>query len=207
MDYDPRRLTPRRRQHWGVEPDPELDRSLDPQATGEYEVIDRRRLLWRDSATILAGVVIALLAAQLIFPRTTGTGTSPGSDVPSALPISSSPRSGSPLPGGSTFGPILDPSLGIDAPPTRIPLVTLPPTGSHAPGATPGPTPRVTPRPTKTPQPPAPTQPPTPTESPAPPPPPTEPPPPPPTEPPPPPPTEPPPPPPTEPSSIEPPAP
>jgi hypothetical protein len=158
MDYDPRRLTPRRRQHWGVEPDPELDPTFDPDAIGQYEVTDRRRLLWRDSATILLGVVLALLTGQALLPRSTGLVSGEPTGIPTGVAIGLSPPPFA-LPPGSTFGQILDPSLGIDATPTPIPVVTLGPTPTAAP--TPTPTPRITPRPTRTPKPP-PTAPPTP---------------------------------------------
>jgi PKD repeat protein len=62
---------------------------------------------------------------------------------------------------GTTFGPIINPSLGIDATPTPIPVIT--PTPSPTPSPTPTPTvkpsptpkatPKPTPKPTKTPRP------------------------------------------------------
>lgn len=167
MDYEPRRLTPRRRKHWGVEPDPELEAQLE-DATGVYEAVHRKRILWRDSAIILIGVVIALLVAQFLLPRTTGTVSGEPSDYASGMVIGSygAPRTLAP---GETFGPILDPSLGIDATPTPIPAITLGPTRKPDPAATPAPTPRLTPaptpkltpKPTKTPRPPTITPPPT----------------------------------------------
>lgn len=165
MDYEPRRLTRRRRnEHWGVEPDPELEDQLE-DVTGAYDVVNRRRILWRDSAFILIGVVVALLLAQIMLPRDGGTGADDPTDfmTGAALGLTSAPRTPAP---GDTFGPIgpiLDPSLGIDATP---PVITLGPTRrptpipSAAPGATPAPTPRITPRPSPTPPPP-PTAPPT----------------------------------------------
>ncbi len=179
MDYEPRRLTPRRRQHWGVEPDPELEAQLDDES-GVYEVVNRRRILWRDSAFILIGVVIALLVAQTLLPRSAGTVTGEPSDFSTGVALGSigSPRTLAP---GETVGPIIDPSLGIDATPTPIPVITLAPTRKPDPIATPTPTPtvtpaptatpRITPRPTTTPRPtrtPTPTGTPTPTQTPAP---------------------------------------
>lgn len=160
MDYEPGKLRRRRNQHWGVEPDPELEAQLD-DATGVYEAVNRKRILWRDSAIILSAVVIALLLAQTLLPRSTGTVTGDPTDYPSGMAIGSigAPRTLAP---GETFGPILDPSLGIDATATPIPVVTLGPTRrptpipSAAPGATPASTPRITPKPTKTPRPPTP---------------------------------------------------
>ena len=200
MDEHTRGVTPRRRQ-WGVEPRPASDEGRDHPWTSAEERAAARRILWRDSATILVGVILALLAFQMFLRGGGGGGpASDGTGLPSGLIVASGGTSRSAVP-GQTFGPILDPSLGIDTPPTKTPARTLPPTGSQrpatpAPNPTPRPTPRLTPRP-PTPAPTAsPTQPP-PTEPPPTAPPPTEPPPtePPPTEPPPtePPPTEPPP--------------
>ncbi len=183
MDNEPRRLTRRRNEHWGVEPDPELEDQLQ-DVTGAYEVVNRRRILWRDSAFILIGVVLALLLAQVLLPRDSGTGSEDPTELPTGavLGLTSPPRTLAP---GETLGPILDPGLGIDATPTPIPVITLDPTERPTPsptatsGASPSPTPRITPKPTKTPPPPTPPPPtpPPPTE-----PPPTDPPPPPPTE-------------------------
>lgn len=158
MDHEPRRLTRRRNEHWGVEPDPELEDQLE-DVTGAYEVVNRRRILWRDSAFILIGVVVALLLAQLLLPRDGGIGSDGPTELPTGavLGLTSAPRTLAP---GETFGPILDPSLGIDATPTPIPAITLGPTRrptpipSLAPGATPTPTPRITPKPSPTPPPP-----------------------------------------------------
>lgn len=131
--------------------------------------IDRRRLLWRDSATILIGVVVALLAVQALLP---GTGIVPAgspSPDPSGIAIGSFLPQVSLAP-GETFGPIVNPSLGIDATPTPIPVITLAPSPSPTPP--PGPTPRPTPTPRATPKPtpkPTPTHTPAPTDTPAPP--------------------------------------
>jgi len=181
MDHEPRRLTRRRNEHWGVEPDPELEDQLE-DVTGAYEVVNRRRILWRDSAFILIGVVVALLLAQFLLPRDGATGSDDPTEIPTGavLGLTSAPRTLAP---GETFGPIgpiLDPSLGIGATPTPIPVITLgptqrpTPTPSTAPGATPTPTPRITPKPTTAPPPPTAPATPAPTPPPTEPPPPTE---------------------------------
>lgn len=118
-------------------------------ALREEAALDRRRQLWRDSATILIGIVFVLLVFQVLGPRGTGVigdaaSASQSGDGLEALP----PRAS--LPPGQTFGAVLDPSLGIDATPTPIVARTLPPTGTSAPRPTPKPTPRTTPRPTHT---------------------------------------------------------
>jgi hypothetical protein len=119
---------------------------------------DPHRLLWRDSATILVAIVLVLLGAQAFLPR--GAGLPTDSAIPSAVVIGSVPPGSSVAP-VETFGPIIDPSLGIDATPTPIPVITLGPTHSPTPTPKPNPTPRPTPKPTKTPKPtPTPTPPP-----------------------------------------------
>lgn len=193
MDHEPSRLSRRRRnEHWGVEPDPELEDQLE-DVTGAYEVVNRRRILWRDSAFILIGVVVALLVAQLLLPGDGGAGSGKPTELPTGavLGLTSEPRTLAP---GETIGPVLDPGLVIDATPSPVPVITLEPTRratptptpstapSTAPGATPSPTPKVTPKPTKTPPTPTPTEPPPQPTEPPPTPTPTEPPPPPPTE-------------------------
>jgi outer membrane biosynthesis protein TonB len=144
----------------------------DERVTTNPRVIDRRRLLWRDSATILTMLVIALLAAQVLAP---GGGVVPAgspSPEPSGVVIGSfaPPVSLGP---GETFGQIVDPSLGIDATPTPIPVITMGPSPSPEPSPSPSPRPSVKPTPKPTPKPtsvPTPTLPP---DTPPPPPPPT----------------------------------
>jgi hypothetical protein len=182
MDDEPGELTPRRRQHWAVEPEPD-DEGPAPVATTRLDDrFEAKRLLWRDSATILVGVVVALLVVQLWLrfgPAVTSSTPAPGQSETILGPGASNGSSDTP---GSTLGPIVDPSLGTDVRPTRRPSVTLPPTGTQppgppatprptrtqpptlppTPGATPTPTPVVTPAPTPiiTPPPPPPTEPP-----------------------------------------------
>ena len=147
---------------------------------------ERRRQLWRDSATILIGVVLALLVGQTLVPaQTAGPDGSPTA-LPSTVAIGSvgppaTVSTGS-VPPPPTFGPIINPSLGIDASPTPIPVITMGPTPSPTPiptasptvrpSASIKPTPMPTPRPTGTPRPtPTPTPTPEPTPPPTPPPP------------------------------------
>ncbi len=138
---------------------------------------DPRVVLWRDSATILVVVVIALLAWQTFGLG--GSGQPTESDaIPSGVVVGSSLPPGMSLPPGFTFGPIVDPSLGIDATPTPIPVITLGP--SPSPSASPGASPSGSPKPSKSPgasggptptppPPPSPTPPPPPTDTPEPP--------------------------------------
>jgi hypothetical protein len=131
------------------------------------EALDRRRQLWRDTAIILIGVVVALIVANMAFPQLSGFASASPTPSPSGLIVAPSLGFGSqPV---ESFVPIVDPSLGIDATPTPIPIITLPPTGTSAPalpGAThpvatprptapptPRPTPRLTPSPEPTPEP------------------------------------------------------
>ena len=132
---------------------------------------ERRRQLWRDSATILIGVVIALLVGQTLIPAETAAPGPSDTPLPSTVAIgSAAPRVS--LPPGVTFGPIINPSLGVDASPTPIPVITMGPTPSPTPSPSPSikpsakptskPTPKPTPRPTRTPTPTSSTPPPTP---------------------------------------------
>ena len=82
-------------------PRPERSVTLAP-ARGAGPIPDPRRLLWRDSATILVFVVIALLVAQAFPPG--GTGTPVSTEVPSGVVTGSLPP-GFSLPPGVTFGP------------------------------------------------------------------------------------------------------
>ena len=155
MDDDLRELTPGRRQHWRVETDTD-DTAPEVSPVRVDDRFEAKRLLWRDSATILVGVVVALLAVQLFLrfaPATLSSSPSPASEILVGPGDSTGSSSGP----GSTLGPVVDPSLGIDVRPTRRPQITLPPTGSQPP------TPGATPRPTRAPTAPptaAPTQPP-----------------------------------------------
>lgn len=119
----------------------------------DEEALDRRRQLWRDTAIILSGIVIALLVAQLVFPSPAGVASASPSPIATGVVVGPAP--GGSLPLGATIPPIVDPSLGIDATPTPIPVRTLPPTGTPPPPL-PGATPHPTPKPIRTPAPPTP---------------------------------------------------
>ena len=108
---------------------------------------ERRRQLWRDSATILIGVVLVLLLGQTFFPQVaSGPGESP-TPLPSTVDIGSFGPPVS-LPPGATFGPIIDPSLGIDRTPTPIPVITMGPTPTPSPSPEPSATKKPSPKPT-----------------------------------------------------------
>ena len=144
-------LTPHRRQHWSVEPaaQPEAPRDdgLAPVALSpEQTRVEAKRLLWRDSAIILVGIVLALLVAQFLpalapglVADETAAASGPGAGATDTPGSSTAPD--------ATLGPVVDPSLGIDGPQPPGPPVTLPPTGTFEPVATTG----ATPRPTKPP--------------------------------------------------------
>jgi hypothetical protein len=137
-------------------------RPLGPEPEAVHHVTTRRRLLWRDSATILLGVVVALLAVRFLLPSGPAAAiASPSADA-SGLVALASPSPTAPVLDTSfpTFGNVVPPSLNLDATPTPIPVITLPPrtptpapTATPAPGTTPRPTPHPTPRPTPTPTP------------------------------------------------------
>jgi hypothetical protein len=162
MDADRRGLTPHRREHWGVEAAEELEAAVEVVQTPEETRVEAKRLLWRDSAIILVGIVMALLVAQLL-PRSDPGLAADATDLASgAVTEGSHPPAASGEP-GPTFGPIVDPSLGIDATRPPRPGVTLPPTGTFEPGETRAPTPRPTKPPPATIAPPTPAPTPTPT--------------------------------------------
>jgi hypothetical protein len=123
----------------------------------------RRRILWRDSATILAGVLLAIVGAKFLIP---GNAPSPtGSPTAEASGIAIGSFGTATLPGFTpipTLGQIINPSLDLEATPTPIPVITLPPitprpsTGpTQGPGSTPKPTvkPSATPHASSTPTP------------------------------------------------------
>jgi len=110
---------------------------------------DPRIVLWRDSATILVVVVLAVLAWQILGPAATGEPTSSG-DIPSGVVVGSLPP-GMSLPPGVTFGPVVPPSLAIDATPTPIPVITLGP--SPSPSMSPSPSPKGSPKASGSPRP------------------------------------------------------
>jgi hypothetical protein len=134
----------------------------------------RRRVLWRDSATILIGIVVALLVVRFVLPAGPASAVdSPSPEDTSLVAVASATVSttatDTPPP---TLGNVVPPSLHLDATPTPIPVITLPPatprpepTPTLRPGQTPAPTPSrtATPTPHKTP---APTQPPQPVANP-----------------------------------------
>lgn len=123
-----------------VTPDRSTRHTPDREAAGE-----RRRILWRDSATILVFVILALLGAQMFLPR--GIGGPADSSLPSGINVGSLPP-GVTLAPGMTLGLIVDPSLGIDASPTPIPAITIGPSQTPGPTLRPGQTPPPTPKPT-----------------------------------------------------------
>lgn len=128
---------------------------------------DPRIVLWRDSATILVVVVLAMLAWQTFAPGGTSQPTQSG-DVPSSVVVGSLPP-GMSLPPGVTFGPPVNPSLGIDATPTPIPVITMGPSPSPSPSMSPSPSPKGSAKPSSSPGSSIPPTPPPPTDTPPPP--------------------------------------
>jgi hypothetical protein len=148
MANDGNGLTPDRRGQSETGPDPDLapesaptqvvERSgAQPPQSLPYPPVDPRRVLWRDSAMLLVLVVVGLLAAQTFLPGINGQPTD--SSIPSPITLRSL-APGVTLAPGETLGPIIDPSLGVDATPTPIPVITLgPPTPSPEPSGSPKP--------------------------------------------------------------------
>jgi PKD domain len=124
----------------------------------------RRRVLWRDSATILIGVVVALLVVRFLLPSGPATAdASPSPDDTGIVAVASATLAPTPTDATlATLGNVVPPSLHLDATPTPIPVITLPPatprpqpTPTLKPGQTPGPTatPKATPHKTPAPTP------------------------------------------------------
>lgn len=119
---------------------------------------NRRMILWRDSATILIGVVLALLVFRFVLPTSPSAATSTATPIvsESQVAIGSEPAvTGIQFSAAPTIGGIVNPSIDLRATPTLPPLITLPPatprptaSPTTAPGSTPKPTPKPTPRPT-----------------------------------------------------------
>jgi hypothetical protein len=136
--------------------------ALEPVERDRAADDDRRRQLWRDSATILIGVVVALLVGQSIFPQPVAGPVGSPTPLPTGVAIGTfgPPVSIAPV---ATFGPIINPSLGIDATPTPIPVITMGPTPSPSPSPSPSPGPTASKKPTPKPTVKPTTRPPTPT--------------------------------------------
>jgi hypothetical protein len=118
---------------------------------------NRRVVLWRDSATILIFVILALLAARYLLPGNTGIASATETPGTSAILVGSLPaQTGLTFSAPPTLGNVVNPSLGLDATPTPVPIITLPPptpTPVPTPTLAPGATPKITPRPSHTPVP------------------------------------------------------
>lgn len=123
---------------------------IDRPRRGRAGSSDRRRLLLVDSATVVGGIALAFLAFQLL-------GSPFGGSVAVQSPTSGPSESPAGTGGGApppitpaapeTIGPIVDPSLALDATPTPVPVITLVPTRqTPRPGVTPKPTPKPTPK-------------------------------------------------------------
>lgn len=91
---------------------------------------DRRRILWRDSSIVLIFAILGLLVSQSVFPPAGPVVNN--SLQPTTVAGGQSDGPQLTLPPGVTFGPILDPSLAIDATPTPIPVITQRPYSSSS---------------------------------------------------------------------------
>jgi hypothetical protein len=113
---------------------------------------NRRVILWRDSATILIFVVVALIAARFLLPGQDGVADASPTPEPTGVATTLGPvDTGFHFSQVPTLGPPLDPSNKANSSPTPIPVITLrpatpkppktpAPTKTPGPGATPAPT-------------------------------------------------------------------
>ena len=98
---------------------------------------DRRRQLWRDSATILIGVVLALLVGQTLIPApASGPGGSSPTPLPAAVAIGSLPPPDQPAARGDVR-PDHRPEPRHRRHATPIPVITMGPTPSPSPEPSP----------------------------------------------------------------------
>lgn len=112
-----------------------------------------REDLARDTGIILAGAILALLAAQAlggVTPSAATASATPPDDT--AVAVGSIPSLPT-LPGLETIGPIVNPSVQIEATPTPVPFITMGPSPSESPSPSPSPTKKPSPKPSKTPTP------------------------------------------------------
>jgi PKD domain len=86
-----------------------------------------RRVLWRDSATILMGVVGALLVARFLLPSNPAAALASPSPQDTNLVAVVSPTAPPETATDPTIGNVVPFGLHLDATPTPIPLITLPP--------------------------------------------------------------------------------
>jgi hypothetical protein len=151
MASDRSGLTPHRRKHWSVEPAAQPEAPVDELLSPEETRVEAKRLLWRDSAVILIGIVVALLFARFLPNLAPGlvADQSASASGPGALRTAAP---GDSVPPEATLGPVIDPSLGVGA--TQPP--TQPPTGTFEPAETDDPTPKPTKKPQPTSRPPTP---------------------------------------------------
>jgi hypothetical protein len=86
-----------------------------------------RWALFRDTATIVGGGLLAIAAFQLLSGGTPGA--SPGFSVPPDQTgvVVGSLDVGPTQPPAVTLGPVVNPSVNIEATPTPVPVITLPP--------------------------------------------------------------------------------
>ena len=103
----------------------------------------RRRVLWRDSATILIVVILTLLGARFLLPNG-NPATSPSPDQSERSVVATATAEDTvALSAIPTIGIVVSSGLHLDATPTPPPLITLGPV-TPKPSETLGPTPKPT---------------------------------------------------------------
>jgi uncharacterized membrane protein len=128
-----------------------------PPTRGVFRGSTARRAVTRDTLTLLSGALLAILVARvLVPPAPAGSTGSPDPNETGGIVAVDSNGPGPTLPPLDTLGPIVNPSTGLSATPTPIPVITLgPPTpmpsGSVGPSGSLKPTPKPTVGPPPTP--------------------------------------------------------
>src|SRR3954471_10505067 len=87
-----------------------------------------RRALARDTLTLLGGALLAITIARLVVPENpAGATSSPTPEDTGGIVARGSNGPGLTLPPLDTLGPLVNPSTGLSATPTPIPIITLGP--------------------------------------------------------------------------------
>src|SRR5947209_142686 len=109
---------------------------IQPVRPSRYRAPTRRWLLARDTATLVAGALVALLGAQVLLPEGGLTALYSGASFASGVYVGAASELQATLPPLDTLGAVLPSRLHLDATPTPVPVITLPP-------VTPSPSPSV----------------------------------------------------------------
>jgi hypothetical protein len=116
--------------------------------------VTARRTVARDTLTILGGALLAVIAGNLAgFSGLVGDLASPTPEDTSTIIGGGSLPPRPTFPPVDTLGPIVNPTVGFEATPTPIPIITLGPTESPSPSTSVGPSTKPSVKPSAKPSP------------------------------------------------------